>query len=97
MNKQPEQVPAIEHDIENQIFQIEENGKQLAYIRYRAVAGNSESKQIDFYTTFVAPESRGRGIAKRLVEHALDWADSQQYQIQASCWYAADILAQRRA
>ncbi|HEX2099494.1 MAG TPA: GNAT family N-acetyltransferase [Candidatus Synoicihabitans sp.] len=81
----------IRHEEDRSRFVVEtEHGE--------AVADYHRSGQtVDFTHTFVPPESRGRGIAEALVKRALDWAESQQLQIHASCWYVARIHGLRNA
>lgn len=47
---------------------------------------------INFTSTFVPPELRGKGIAEHLVRVGLQWAKEQGYEIEASCWYVAKFL-----
>jgi predicted GNAT family acetyltransferase len=45
---------------------------------------------MDFYSTYVPPGERGRGMAGRLVEAGLAWARSQGLQIIPTCWFVAE-------
>jgi predicted GNAT family acetyltransferase len=45
---------------------------------------------MDFYSTYVPPGERGRGMAGRLVEAGLAWARSQGIQIIPTCWFVAE-------
>jgi len=71
----------IQHDkIANQfIVQIE--GK-VAFLKYHALPGG---EIWDYYSTFVPPELRGRGIGQELVKFALEYAKDKQHQIIPSC------------
>lgn len=50
------------------------------------------SKKINFYRTYVPPSARGQGLARQLVETGLSWANTQGYQIEASCSYVLPFL-----
>lgn len=50
---------------------------------------------VDFYRTFVPDELRGRGVAARLVNAGLDWAQEQAFTVTPSCSYV-EKLVQRR-
>ncbi|MBC6906883.1 N-acetyltransferase [Saccharophagus sp. K07] len=76
----------IEHDKQNQRFVLSIEDQQ-AVLEYR-VNGNT----LDFVSTYVPPQFRGKGHAERLVRHGLAWAKEQGYDIQASCWYADKFL-----
>jgi uncharacterized protein len=76
----------ILHQPEQQRFVLQLDSAE-AVLNY-AVTGSS----IDFNHTFVPPEFRGKGLAEKLVRHGLQWAKSQQYRIQASCWYVQKFL-----
>jgi type IV pilus assembly protein PilA len=47
---------------------------------------------IDFYSTFVPPPFRGKGLAEKLVRTGITWAKEQGYELKASCWYAAKFI-----
>jgi len=59
-----------------------------AVLDYRLLPGGG----IDIHHTFVPDSLRGQGVAARLMQGALAWADSQQRPVQASCSYAATYL-----
>ena len=77
---------AIEHQQDKQRFIIPFEGYE-AVLEYQ-VSG----KNIDFNRTFVPNELRGKGLAERLVRHGLKWAKTQDFTIQASCWYVQKFL-----
>lgn len=39
-------------------------------------------------TTYTPPEFRGRGIATRLIEHAIKWAEEKNYKVVPVCSFA---------
>ncbi|WP_445428341.1 GNAT family N-acetyltransferase [Alishewanella sp. HL-SH05] len=49
-------------------------------------------KVINFHHTFVPPAFRGKGLAEKLVRHALQWAQTEGYDIQASCSFVQRFL-----
>ncbi len=84
--------------IHNQLdreFYIGLNGDDKAYIRYRLAESQAGTIAVDFYTTYVPDEYRGKSLAGILVEAAFAWADENEYEIKASCWYAELKLKKR--
>jgi len=77
----------ILHHKEKQKFYAIINGEE-AYIRYRMV----DEKRIHFLTTFVPPKQRGKGIAQKVVEAALDYARENHLVVSTSCWYVEEYL-----
>ncbi|CAN5258369.1 GNAT family N-acetyltransferase [soil metagenome] len=47
---------------------------------------------LDYRHTFVPPEHRGRGVAGRLVRHALDYAREQGLKVIPSCPFVAEVM-----
>ena len=78
--------PLVQHVPQQQRLTLQLDGAE-AILDYQ-LTGSS----IDFTHTFVPPEFRGKGLAEKLVRHGLAWAQSQQYQITASCWYVQKFL-----
>ena len=78
---------SVEHDLVSRRFTIasSENTAVLAY----APAG---SGLVELYSTFVPPADRGRGVAARLVEAAVQYARAEGLRIIPSCWYVAQWL-----
>lgn len=62
-----------------------------ALLTYRLFK-NGAQNAIDFNSTFVPPEFRGRGFAEKLVRAGINWAKEQGYELHASCWYAAKFI-----
>lgn len=52
-------------------------------------------KVLEFYSTFVPPDARGRGLASSLVEAALGFAREEGFQVIPSCWYVASWMQSR--
>ena len=77
---------SVQHQIEQHRFIIEHQGGE-AILAYRL-----HDQSIDFYSTYVPPEFRGKGLAEKLVRTGLAWAREQGYNIKASCWYVAKFL-----
>jgi|AntAceMinimDraft_1070359.scaffolds.fasta_scaffold193951_2 predicted GNAT family acetyltransferase len=61
---------------------------EKAVLKYRLDKVN----RVDFYNTFVPKLARGKGIAEALVEAALAWADKNNFEQRASCWYVQKHL-----
>jgi predicted GNAT family acetyltransferase len=54
-----------------------------AVLKFRKV----DDRTLDYVSTVVPPEARGRGIAGKLVRHALDWARDGGYEVIPTCSY----------
>jgi len=66
--------------------------KFTAILQYRLSQGSNNVTAIDFTSTFVPPEFRGKGLAEKLVRTGIAWAKEQGYELHASCWYAAKFI-----
>jgi predicted GNAT family acetyltransferase len=49
---------------------------------------------LELYSTFVPPGDRGKGVAARLVEAALDHARTEGLRVIPTCWYVARWIEQ---
>ncbi len=78
----------ILHQAEENLFYIALEEGQRAFIKYRLMSTSSE---VDFYSTFVPDDYRGKGLASKLVKHAFKWAQEQSLGIKSSCWYAEKL------
>lgn len=76
----------IQHDSAGQRFILSE-GNASALLDYQL-----NGEHIDFCHTYVPPEFRGKGLAEKLVRHALSWAKDNGLQIHASCSYVRRFL-----
>ncbi|MBW3660497.1 MAG: N-acetyltransferase [Gemmatimonadetes bacterium] len=54
-----------------------------------------DSGTIEYESTFVPEEARGRGIGERLVTHALDWASEQGYRVVPTCSFVQHVLEEK--
>lgn len=81
----------VQHD-EGKRFYLPVDDKEVV-LRYQ-LRGKS---QIDMQSTFTPPDLRGRGLARQVVEHALDFAESKGLEVIPTCWYVEKILAERRS
>ncbi len=85
----------IQHDQDNQRYLlIVSNGHDdnAVVLRYHRPDKNT----INFTSTFTPENLRGQGLARRVVEHALDEAEQQGLTILGSCWYVAKLLNERK-
>ena len=78
---------AVEHDNVSRRFTLA-GSTGTAVLAY-APAG---SGLVELYSTFVPPADRGRGLAARLVEAAVQYARAEGLRIIPSCWYVAQWL-----
>lgn len=80
----------VQHLPNERKFVIQQNGGEAA-LAYRLFS-QGEQSAVDFYSTYVPPEFRGKGLAEKLVRNGLAWAKEQGLHIEASCWYVAKFL-----
>lgn len=73
----------IRHDEQARKYTATQDGREVGLLTYRVVGEGL----VDFTHTYVPPEHRGRGIAEKLVEHALEETTRRGLRFQASCWY----------
>lgn len=77
---------AVEHRPEEHQFILALDDGQ-GHLRYQL-----SGQDIDFTSTFVPDNWRGRGLARELVDAGLAWARGEGYNIHASCWYVQKVL-----
>ncbi len=85
----------IKHDKDNRRYMLvvsEGFDDNAVVLRYR----QPDAGSIHFTSTFTPQNLRGQGLARKVVEHALDEADSQGLEVTASCWYVEKILQERK-
>lgn len=80
----------VQHLSDEHKFVIQQEG-DTAVLAYRLFKMD-EKLAVNFYSTYVPPEFRGKGLAEKLVRAGLQWAKEQGYQIEASCWYVAKFI-----
>ena len=78
----------IDHQENKSRFVLEKDTHECV-LEYKI---NTDTKTIDFSSTYVPFALRGQGLAENLVEVGLAWAKEQGYQIEASCWYVKKFL-----
>lgn len=69
--------------IENNKILYEENNEVLGFIEFIYI----DSKTVDIIHTHVNPDHRGKGIAKKLVEYALNYFEEREMNVKYSCSY----------
>ncbi len=83
----------IQHDEKSHKFYVTLQDNEEAVLIYRLMKGTGEAPAtIDFTRTYVPPEFRSQGIAEALVRRGVKWAREQNFQMTASCWYAAKFI-----
>jgi predicted GNAT family acetyltransferase len=80
-------IMSIEHDLVSRRFTVVATGGTAALAYAPAGAG-----LVELYSTYVPPADRGRGIAARLVQAAVEYARAEGLRIIPSCWYVAQWL-----
>ena len=78
----------IKHDKENQRFYLIINNKEST-LKYK----NIEKNTLDYYSTYVPEELREQGIAGKITEFALKYAQDNHYHILPSCPYVEKYIA----
>jgi predicted GNAT family acetyltransferase len=69
-------------------FYVEADGERLAHMSYaRGAPGH-----VVIEHTEVSERLRGRGVARRLVDAAVDWARATGTKLSATCSYAKGVL-----
>lgn len=80
----------IRHDPDRGRFTAAVDGRE-ATLSYRRV----DDRTLDYTSTFVPPELRGRGVGARLVLHALDYAREHDQKVIPTCWFVGQVLDER--
>ena len=75
----------VQHLAEQQRFVIHYEGGEAVMSYHLFRQGNTLA--IDFNSTYVPAELRGKGLAEKLVRTGLVWARGEALTITASCWY----------
>ncbi|PBQ31323.1 GNAT family N-acetyltransferase [Sphingobacteriaceae bacterium] len=70
------------------IFYVENNGERIANLLYIF----KDETVFSIEHTVVNPENEGKGIARKLVEAAVDFARKNNYKIIPACPYAKKVL-----
>ena len=78
------------HDKENQRFVLTVDDQQV-YTKYHF----TDSETLEFYSTYTPAELRGRGLAAKVVNAALDYVEQNNLNAQATCWYFKKIMDAR--
>ncbi len=73
----------IEHHPERHRFEVQSQG-HTAYEEYFFIP-----EGVVFAHTIVPPELGGRGLAGRIVQHALNWAQQEGLKVRPNCSYVA--------
>lgn len=80
---------AITHDPARSRYDLVVDGALGAYAEYE-LSGDT----IVFTHTVTTPALRGRGLAAKVVRHALDDARADDRIVVAQCWYVAQYIDQ---
>ena len=80
----------ITHDIKHQMFvvTVDEHKCMLKYYK-------KPNNTLDFYSTYVPPELRGKKIAAELVEYGLNYAKDNNFTVIPSCPYVKRYIESR--
>jgi len=77
----------IKHDKDNQRFFALVEGRE-AYLQYLKI----DLTTLDYYKTYVPYELRGKGIAGKIVESALNYARENNLKIVPTCSYVETFI-----
>ena len=78
----------IKTTIENNILYIKENDQMLAYVTFPFIA----EKVVNINHTFTAPQMRGKGLAKILLDDLYNYLKEKQYKAVPTCSYAVSYF-----
>lgn len=67
-----------------------DESQDAAVLQYRWIG----ERALEYYRTFTPVPLRGRGIAGRLVRHALDYALESGYSVEPTCPFVARVIAE---
>lgn len=82
--------PSVIHDEKNSRFKVELEGGLEAVLLYR-----QNGKTLDFYSTYVPPESRAKGVAVKLVEAGFVYAREKGFSVIPTCPYISSAFLPR--
>lgn len=77
----------IKHDIPHKRFYIGDNETPKGEVTYTI-----ENNAMVINHTYVSPENRSFGYAKKLVEASVNYAIQEQMKIRATCSYAYKVV-----
>jgi hypothetical protein len=77
--------PTIRHEPGRFFMEV---GDDVAYLAYKQV----DDGTVDYISTFVPATLRGRGLGKRLVRHALAWAEQEGLTVVPTCSFVQKVL-----
>jgi len=80
----------VVHKPEQGKFMICLAPRAYAFLRYEL-----RGRTMYIRTVYTPPEFRGRGVATRLMEHALKWAEGNGYKVVPVCSFAASFFEKR--
>jgi predicted GNAT family acetyltransferase len=85
---EPSTPPIIEHDAAGAQF-VCRTDWGVAYLAYAV----RDADTVEFFTVFVPPEARGRGLAEAITRHAYAWAATRALAVQPTCSYVRRLAA----
>ena len=85
---QTDVVPVIIDNLDRERYELILDSEVAGYLTYRRTPG-----EIFFPSAVVLPAYRGRGLASRLVRHAMEDARREGLSVGTGCWYVRDWLA----
>lgn len=78
----------VKHDKNGQQFTAEVEGK-TGVLRYSIA---DDGKTLDYESTFVPQELRGKHIGEEIVKYALNYAKENNYKVIPSCPFVKSII-----
>lgn len=81
----------IVHDAERSRYELRLGGEVAAFADYRRAG-----RELSFTHTVTVPALRGRGLAGRLVEHALAEAQRSGDAVLPYCWFVGEYIEKHR-
>lgn len=69
-------------------FKLFDGDTEIGEVTFRAAHAGT----ISINHTYVRPIHEGKGYGKKLVEKVMEYAEENNLQLEASCWFAVKII-----
>lgn len=84
--------PSVRHREKSSRFDLETDGKTVGYLDYSLLPAG----EFCIEYVHVAPELRGKHLGNKLVDAAVEWAQSEKRPVTATCGFARRVLASKK-
>ena len=80
--------PSVRHVPEANRYEYVADDEPLAVVEYRV-----DGDVVVMFHTSTEPSQRGRGLAARVVQRALDDVRARGLRVEPRCWFVAEFIA----